>query len=400
MDKIRKIFQKISLKKSLIFLTITCLGLASVLTVITILIFSNLQHQILDTRPIIVTNYVIDSTDQNNSKINEGVTVVPQEYIHGELSNENQIYYWVVTFFMLVLPIFYIVIASVLIAKLYFKLKLQVPLENLKNGMEHISKQDLDFQIQYAADDELGKLCITFEKMKNEIYTSNCKMWDMLQERKTLTASVSHDLRTPITVINGYLDYLDKSIERENLTKEVLQTVINNMVEAVKRLERYVNCVNDIQKIEDIEIKKELYNTKDFISGMEKDFGVLARQHNKYFEINDFTKSLLIETDKDMLLKVIENIFDNALRFAVHKIILTIDETVDYFCFIVQDDGSGFTLDELNLATLAFYSSSLKGGNFGIGLTICKILCEKLGGSLSLENNNDHGAKVVIKIKR
>lgn len=400
MDKIKKAFQSMSLKKSLMLLAVFSLGLVSILSVITILTFSNFQQKILDTRPIVVTDYVIDTTNKDNPDIKDGFTVVPQKYTHGELSKENQIYYLLVTGFMVVLPISYIIAASIFVAKLYYKLKLQTPLEDLNNGISHISKQDLDFQIQYTSDDELGKLCSTFENMKNELYKNNCKMWDMLQERKTLTASISHDLRTPITVINGYLDYLEKSIEKKSLTGEVLQTTIRNMTEAVKRLERYVDCVKDIQKMEDIEIKAEFYDLKDFISGMAKDFGVLAKQHNKHFEIHDFSKSLLIETDKDMLSKVLENVFDNALRFSVDKIILTIEETADYFYITVQDDGVGFQLEELHLATSAFYSSSVNGGKFGIGLTICKILCEKLGGVLNLENNADHGAKVIIKIKK
>lgn len=395
MDKIKKAFQSMSLKKSLVLLTVSCLGLVSVLSVITILTCSSFQQKILDTRPIIVTNYVIGDTETENN-----VNVVPQEYIHGKLSKENQIYYYFVTSLMVILPIIYITAASILIAKLYYKLKLQTPLENLNSGIYHISKQDLDFQIQYTSDDELGKLCRTFENMKNELYKNNCKMWDMLQERKALTASVSHDLRTPITVLNGYLDYLDKSVEKKSLTDEVLQTTIKNMADAVKRLERYVDCVKDIQKIEDIEIKKEFWNLKVFISVMTTDFEMIARQHNKHFEIHDFSNSLLIETDKDMLSKVLENVFDNALRFSVDKIILTIEETADYFCITIQDDGVGFHLEELHLATSAFYSSSVNCGKFGIGLTICKILCEKLGGVLTLENNTYHGAKVGIKIKK
>lgn len=395
MDKIKKAFQSMSLKKSLVLLAVSCLSLISVLSVITILTCSSFQQKILDTRPIIVTNYVIGGTEAANS-----VDVIPQEYMHGKLSNENQIYYYFVTSLMVILPIIYITAASILIAKLYYKLKLQTPLENLNSGIYHISKQDLDFQIQYTSDDELGKLCRTFENMKNELYKNNCKMWDMLQERKALTASISHDLRTPITVLNGYLDYLDKSVEKGNLTVDVLQMTIGNMSAAVKRLERYVDCVKDIQKIEDIEIKNEFWNLKDFISEMAKDFGMIARQHNKHFEIHDFSKSLLIETDKDMILKVLENVFDNALRFSVEKIILTIEESADYFCITVQDDGDGFQLEELNLATSVFYSSSVNGGKFGIGLTICKILCEKLDGVLNLENNTDHGAKVEVKIKK
>lgn len=394
MDKIKKVFQKMSLKKSLVLLALICLGVVSVFSIVTVVTFSNIRQKILDTRPIVVTDYT--SEYQTNNEI----TVIPREYTHGELSKENKIYYWIVTIFMAVLPVLYVIAASVLVAKLYYKLKLQTPLENLKNGISHISEQDLDFQLQYTSDDELGELCDTFEFMKNEIYKSNRKTWDMLQERKTLTASISHDLRTPITVINGYLDYLEKSIERESLTSEVLQTTVKNMTGAVNRLERYVECVRDIQKMEDIEIRKESFDFKELITDITREFSILATEHNKRLETHDLSKTLLIETDKDMLLKVMENIFDNALRFSVDKIILTIEETKDCFSFQVQDDGIGFTTEELNSATSFFYSSPVNGGNFGIGLSISKILCEKLGGGLYLENTPNHGAIVTIKIKK
>lgn len=383
-----------SLKKSLVLLALICLGVVSVFSIVTVVTFSNIRQKILDTRPIVVTDYT--SEYQTNNEI----TVIPREYTHGELSKENKIYYWIVTIFMAVLPVLYVIAASVLVAKLYYKLKLQTPLENLKNGISHISEQDLDFQLQYTSDDELGELCDTFEFMKNEIYKSNRKTWDMLQERKTLTASISHDLRTPITVINGYLDYLEKSIERESLTSEVLQTTVKNMTGAVNRLERYVECVRDIQKMEDIEIRKESFDFKELITDITREFSILATEHNKRLETHDLSKTLLIETDKDMLLKVMENIFDNALRFSVDKIILTIEETKDCFSFQVQDDGIGFTTEELNSATSFFYSSPVNGGNFGIGLSISKILCEKLGGGLYLENTPNHGAIVTIKIKK
>lgn len=398
MDKIKVVLQNMSLKKSLVLLAVFWLGFVSVLSVVTILSFSDIRQQILDTRPIIISDYSINDNSQHN--VENGFAIVPQKYSHGNLSKENQIYYYCVTFFMVALPVLYIIIASILVAKLYYKLKLQVPLESLKKGMYHISEQDLDFQIQYDSEDELGQLCKTFEHMKNEIHNSNCKMWDMLQERKALTASVSHDLSTPITVINGYLDYLEKSIEKDNLTREVLLSTIKNMTGASKRLERYVDCVKDIQKMEDIEIKTEIYDLKVLIEEVTREFSILAKHQNKRFELKNFSKTMLINTDKDMLSKVLENIFDNALRFSIDKIVLIINETTDYFSFTVQDDGMGFSPEELKSATSLFYSSTVKGGNFGIGLSICKILCEKLGGVLLLENNSDHGASVTIKIKK
>ena len=199
--------------------------------------------------------------------------------------------------------------------------------------------------------------------MKNEIYKSNSKMWNMLQERKALTASVSHDLRTPITVLNGYLDYLEKSIERETLTNETLQTTIKNMTEAVDRLKRYVECVKDIQKMEDIEIKKDNYNLKELIADITREFSILAARENKKLVIRDFSNSDFISTDKAMLSKVLENIFDNALRFSHEEIIFSIKEKEDYLYFSMQDDGVGFTSEELKSAASFFFSSASNGGN-------------------------------------
>ena len=396
MGKIKNTFQKMSLKKSLVMLAALCLGGVSILSIITILIFSDMQQKILDTRPIVVTDYTMKNYEETGSE----TTVVPQKYIYKELSKDNQIYYWIVTILMVILPVIYIIAASLMVAKFYYKLKLQIPLENLKNGMYHISQQDLDFQIQYTTDDELGKLCDTFECMRNEIHKSNCKMWDMLQERKALTASISHDLRTPITVVNGYLDYLEKSMERKMLTEELLQTTIKNMAGAMSRLERYVDCVKDIQKMEEIEIRKEQYNLKEIIADITREFSVLAAQYGRKLIIHDLSQDAFIETDKDMLSKILENIFDNALRFSTDKIVLSIDEKKDYICFSIQDDGVGFTAEELNSATSFFYSSPTNGGNFGIGLSICKILCEQLGGNMCLGNNFDCGAIITIKIKK
>lgn len=400
MGKIKETFQKMSLKKSLLVLAVFCLSLVGILSIVTILKCSDIRQEILDTRPIIITDYIIDDTNKNDMENNNGVTAIPQKYTHGELSKENQVYYWCITILMVSLPIAYIIIASFMVAKLYYKWKLQIPLENLKNGMDYISQQDLDFQIQYSSNDELGQLCDTFEHMKNEIYKSNRKMWNMLQERQALTASVSHDLRTPITVINGYLEYLEKSIERGTLTNETLQTTIKNMTEAADRLKRYVECVKDIQRIEDIEIKKKNYDLKELIANITKEFSILAAQKNKKVIIQDFSKSAFILTDKAMLSKILENIFDNALRFSSEKIVFSIKEKEEYLYFSIQDDGVGFTSEELESATSFFFSSSTNGGNFGIGLSICKILCEKFGGDIFLDNISDHGAIITIKIKK
>lgn len=396
MGKIRKLFQNMPLKKALIALAVWCLGIVSILTVITILKFSDIRQELLDNRPIHISEYTVGDDDTDNS-----VTLVrPQEVYFEPLSGKNLIYYWIITIFMVALPVLYVIIGSVIMTKLYYKLKIQTPLMSLNNGVEHISQQDLDFEITYTSEDELGRLCNAFESMKNEIYASNHKMWNMLQERKALTASVSHDLRTPVTVINGYLDYLDKASRQKMLQEEVLHDTIKQMKGAMQRLERYVDCVKDIQKMEDVEIKREYFDLKAYIMGIVNDFSILAENHGRTLECQDKTEIENIHSDKDMLSKILENIFDNALRFSKKTIHFSVTEDKDSICFTISDDGNGFSQEELRFATSFFYSSPTNKGNFGIGLSICKILCEKLDGILLLKNTADHGACITVQIKK
>lgn len=396
MGKIKELFQNMPLKKALITLAVVCLGAVSILTVITILKFSNVRQEILDNRPIHVSEFTVEDYATDNSVIR----VSPKEFSFEPLSGENLIYYWIITIFMVVLPVLYVIIGSIIMTKLYYKLKIQEPLKSLNNGVEHILQQDLDFQIEYASNDELGRLCNAFEYMKNEIYTSNRKMWNVLQERKALTASVSHDLRTPITVINGYLDFLDKANRKQIITEETLNSTIKQMQGAIQRLERYVDCVKDIQKIEDIEIKKEYFNLNDYITDTVNDFSLLSKKYGRVLEYQNQTVLENIYSDKDMLSKILENIFNNALRFSEKSIHFSITEKNNYICFTISDDGKGFSKEELKYATSFFYSSPTNKGNFGIGLSICKILCERLDCILTLKNTADHGAGVTVQVKK
>ena len=149
MGKVKKSFQNMPLKKALITLAVWCLGTVSILTVITILKFSDIRQELLDNRPIHISEYTVEDDDTDNS-----VTLVhPKEVYFEPLSGKNLISYWFITIFMVALPVFYVIIGSVVMTKLYYKLKIQTPLMCLKNGVEHISQQDLDFQITYTSED-------------------------------------------------------------------------------------------------------------------------------------------------------------------------------------------------------------------------------------------------------
>lgn len=84
MGKIKKAFQEMSLKKSLLVLSVFCLSLVSVLSIVTILKCSDTRQKILDTRSIIITDYIIDDTNRNGMENNNGVTVCSGPWISGE----------------------------------------------------------------------------------------------------------------------------------------------------------------------------------------------------------------------------------------------------------------------------------------------------------------------------
>lgn len=396
MEKIAILFKKKSLKKTLLIIASTIILFVIILSTITVLITSNLQYKILNTR-----NITIKNENSNIYKIETGFyyELNPNSYSYEKLTAKNQMNYYLVTTLMIALPIIYIILGTIFIVKIYYQIKLQEPINLLKEGIQHISIQDLNFQISYDSCDELGILCNTFNDMKNELSKNNQKMWKLLNERKALVTSVSHDLRTPITVIKGYLEYLEKALSNHQIDEEILKITINNMFQSSQRLEDYVNSIKNIQKIEDIEIVRNEVIFSDFIYLIKKDFGLLANKNQKNLEVYDKTKSKIIYIDKNMILKALENVLNNAFRFAINKITITILEKGDYLTFIIQDDGPGFSDEDIINATSLFYSSSLNKGDFGIGLSICKIICEKHDGQIMLKNNPSKGGSVIMEIK-
>lgn len=396
MEKIAILFKKKSLKKTLLIIASTIILFVIILSTITVLITSNLQYKILNTR-----NITIKNENSNIYKIETGFyyELNPNSYSYEKLTAKNQMNYYLVTTLMIALPIIYIILGTIFIVKIYYQIKLQEPINLLKEGIQHISIQDLNFQISYDSCDELGILCNTFNDMKDELSKNNQKMWKLLNERKALVTSVSHDLRTPITVIKGYLEYLEKALSNHQIDEEILKITINNMFQSSQRLEDYVNSIKNIQKIEDIEIVRNEVIFSDFIYLIKKDFGLLANKNQKNLEVYDKTKSKIIYIDKNMILKALENVLNNAFRFAINKITITILEKGDYLTFIIQDDGPGFSDEDIINATSLFYSSSLNKGDFGIGLSICKIICEKHDGQIMLKNNPSKGGSVIMEIK-
>ena len=383
-----------SLRTSMAVTFLITICVTALLSSVTIFAANQVQHEILKKRYMTINspdfqvdentgNYILD-IDNNN------ITWQP-------LSTWDTVAYYGSYAAMVGLPVFYIAVGIGAAAAVYYRKKLREPITQLQNGVERIQEDNLDFHIEYDGDDELGRLCCSMEKMRRELRQKHKALWESLEQRKLLNASVSHDLRTPITVLKGYLDYLEKNIPQDKLAEDMLLDTVSSMQGAVNRLELYVESVRDIEKIENIEIEKRSENVKLLLNELRSNVRQLAR--NKEIIIsNDITVDK-IQIDKGVFFRILENLLQNALRYAEKQVSINLSHKKDFLILTVKDDGKGFSAADLEKATTVFYSNDKEKQHFGIGLSVCKILCEKHGGLLYVGNQKEKGAYVTAKLK-
>lgn len=383
-----------SLKTSMAVTFLITICVAALLSSVTIFAANQVQHEILKKRYMTINspdfqvdentgNYILD-IDNNN------ITWQP-------LSTWDTVAYYGSYAAMVGLPVFYIAVGIGAAAAVYYRKKLREPITQLQNGVERIQEDNLDFHIEYDGDDELGWLCCSMEKMRRELRQKHKALWESLEQRKLLNASVSHDLRTPITVLKGYLDYLEKNIPQDKLTEDMLFDTVSSMQGAVNRLELYVKSVRDIEKIENIEIEKRSENVKLLLNELRSNVQQLTG--DKEIIISNNITIDKIQIDKGVFFRILENLLQNALRYAEKQVSINLSHKKDFLILTVKDDGKGFSAADLEKATTVFYSNDKEKQHFGIGLSVCKILCEKHGGLLYVGNQKEKGACVTAKLK-
>ena len=383
-----------SLRTSMAVTFLITICVIAMLSSITILAANQVQHEILKKRYMTINspdfqvdentgNYILDINNNN-------ITWQP-------LSTWDTVVYYGSYAAMVGLPIFYIAVGIGAAAAVYYRKKLREPITQLQNGIERIQEDNLDFHIEYGGDDELGRLCCSMEKMRRELRQKHKALWESLEQRKLLNASVAHDLRTPITVLKGYLDYLEKNIPKDKLTEDMLLDTVSSMQGAVNRLELYVESVRDIEKIENIEIEKRSENVNLLLSELRSNVRQLTEEKEIIIS-NDITVDK-IQIDKGVFFRILENLLLNALRYAEKQVSINLSHKKDFLILTVKDDGKGFPAADLKRATTVFYSNDKEKQHFGIGLSVCKILCEKHGGLLYVGNQKEKGACVTAKLK-
>ncbi len=308
--------------------------------------------------------------------------------------NDDALYNIISNLQIVLIPV-WVIICLGFTGKIFYSRELKEPIGILMDASRKISENQLDFEIYYYKKNEMGQLCGAFNDMRKALFENNRELWHALEERKRLNSAFSHDLRTPLTVLKGYAEFLEKYSAEGKVSPEKLSEVLGKMTGQIVRLEHYTQKMSAAQKLEDITpcceevsvkgFSEQLSKSGELICG-DKDFGFAAHTggHEKFF------------ADSEVVMQVYENLVSNAARYAREKVCASFTVEEKGFFIEVCDDGDGFSSEGLKRASEPFFRDEKNGNeknHFGLGLYICRTLCEKHGGRLIL-GNSAAGGKV------
>ena len=310
--------------------------------------------------------------------------ICPYDQVFGKLSKFNM--YLLVGFVLLLLFVYFICFVAVR--------RITKPLTIFAASARDVAQGNFNTPLpRIRSKDELGELCSSFETMRFTLANNFSEMWRQMEERKQLNAAFAHDLRTPLTVLKGYNEILQSN--HDPITKSTAAT----MRKHIFRLERYVDSMSHLRRLEDAQPISDKSNISGYVTAIADSARILCEQSGKTLSIQNNISDIPIGIDYTFVSQVNNNLISNAIRYATSKVNITYTSNNDGFYLSVSDNGCGFSKNILSKATNPYFTEEENHSeHFGLGLYICKILCEHHGGYLKIENCSI-GAKVTAFFK-
>lgn len=386
MGKIKNLWRSLSLRKSIIILISAFAALAILLSAATSEICYRGTQRINASYPTIGEKYYL--TNEKGERLGEGTYISKQIT---PMSEKDERFIALFNLLPVITTPVYSALCIIAAAVLFYQSKLKEPLAKLRAASEKISNNDLDFQLDYTSRDEMGQLCSSFEMMRSTLARNFPEVWRQMEERKQLNAAFAHDLRTPLTVLKGYNEMLQSS--SEPVTKDTART----MEKHILRLERYVDSMSRLRRLEDAQPNGEITDLNGYLGTLADGARLLCEQSGKELCIQKSISDIPLCIDSTFVSQVHQNLISNALRYAHSQIRILYASDSRGFTLCVSDDGPGFSQDVLHKATAPYFTEE-ENHTEHFGLYICKLLCERHGGCLKIENGSA-GAKVTAFFK-
>lgn len=278
---------------------------------------------------------------------------------------------------------------------LFYRNKLKAPMEELAQATKRIAGNQLDFIVSYENRDEMGELCKEFERMRRQLARNNQILWKTIEEEKMLRAAIAHDIRAPLSVLKGYQEMLTEYLPSEDIDLGQAMEMLSESGRQIERMDAFVEAMRKLNSLENREMNPEEISAGWLEEALRSELAILGKEYGKRCMLQVIEPREEFCGDREMILEVTENILSNALRYGKQQIVVLVKMGYSELSICVRDDGEGFREDAEKI-TEAFYRQNVKDSlkHAGMGMYISRLYCEKHGGKLILENEEQGGAVV------
>jgi len=282
-----------------------------------------------------------------------------------------------------------------------------VPIGQMNEAMKHVAEGNLDYQMRGTYSGEIGELFENYEDMRLKLKENVEEANDNERRSKELISNISHDLKTPITSIKGYVEGIMDGVAD---TPEKMDKYIRTIYNKSNELDRLINELTFYSGIDSNRIPYHFHrmNVNEFFQDCVEEVGLDLESRNINFDFSNFVShDTQIIADPEQLRKVISNIVGNSVKYLDKKegrIDIRILDEIDSIRVEIEDNGKGISQRDLGYIFERFYRTdssrnSTKGGN-GIGLSIVKKIIEDHGGYIWATSKEGEGTCMHFVIRK
>lgn len=295
------------------------------------------------------------------------------------------------------------------ISHIYITLRMEKrimkPLEKLKDGVDQIAKGNYDIRIDNDVCNEIGVLIYDFNKMAETLKQAEKMKQEYEENRKELIANISHDLKTPITSINGYIEALvDGVVTSPDKVNNYLRVIYNNTT--------YINnLIDDLFLFSKLDMQKLDFNfekikIRPFMADLMEEFNFVLKENDIGFKFQDnLLEELDVNIDRKRIYQVIRNIIGNAMKYGSQQepvIEVQLGNNDLYVNIEVKDNGLGIPEDKLPYIFNRFYRIDSERTkdlmSTGLGLAIAKEMVEAHSGKIHANSIVGEGSSFIIQL--
>lgn len=320
------------------------------------------------------------------------ILIVTRAPRHQEKRSKEIHFFQILIIFLLFL-VFICALFVILISRTVFK-----SITLIQNQTKRIAEGNLNVLIDTKSKqrNEITSISESLEKMRLSLV-------DARTRRNKFIMGISHDLRTPVTVIKGYSEAVSDGMIQEADLPKTMELIESRAIQ----LEGMINTLIDFVKLDATEWYNSLKN--ESITKLIRDFANNAEITGTVFKRNikatiNLSEDVFIPLDSQLVTRVFENILSNAIRYSNENdsIFIIAEETPAEIVFKIQDTGVGMTEEDLNNIFDLFYrgTNSRREEGIGIGLAVVKTIIETLKWEINVESKKNEGSCFTILIPK